>query len=631
MIIFTIALLLGGVTPNSSNQSAVQDKGKLGTWYWRSPGVNAPADEDEETPILEKKGDDYKAPQRTFSRALAPISFGRFRSVQVNVNSSSQNIIGDAGNEPSLAVDPNNRNHIVAGWRQFDNVTSNFRQAGNAYSLDGGTSWHNQDVLTRGTFRSDPVLAADSLGNFFYNSLQQTFFADVFGSSNSGLNWNFKAQATGGDKQWMTCDQTSGPGRGFLYESWSTAGNNYGGRQFSRSIDGGTSWLDPINIPGSPVWGTLDVASNGALYLCGLGNSTFEFCRSSDAQVAQQVPTFDRVTQVNLGGAIVYGANMNPAGLLGQTWIATDKSSGPNSGNIYMLCSVGVDTPNPCQVNFARSRDGGLTWTAPKTINTDPLNQGVTHWFGTMSVAPSGRIDVCWYDNRANPASNNSALFESSSYDGGATWTANLQLSPYFNPNIGYPNQNKMGDYMGMVSDSRGANIIYSATHNGEEDIWFLRLPTLAAQPASAIAIKTFQGVHNNGGLSDIRNPEGSTYGTNSVVVPKLGSVAATETDFHLPIPDIGELAIKLRATSSMSTTAMVWLWNWNTQAYEFQKSVAWKGGAAVETTVSIEKAIAPYIDSHQNVRCLVRYIDPSRLGSRTMSVQFDLIQLLFG
>ena len=581
--------------------------------------------------MLETKGDAYMAPRSTSSRALARISFGRFKSVQVNGNSSGQNIFGDAGNEPSLAVDPNNRNHIVAGWRQFDNVTSNFRQAGNAYSLDGGASWHNNDVLTRGTFRSDPVLAADKMGNFFYNSLQQTFFTDVFGSTNSGLDWLIKGPATGGDKQWMTCDQTSGSGRGFLYESWSTAGNNYGGRQFSRSINGGASWLDPINIPGSPVWGTLDVATNGALYLCGLGNTNFQFCRSSDAQIAQQVPTFDRITPVNLGGAIVFGANMNPAGLLGQTWIATDKSSGPNSGNIYMLCSVGVDNLNPCQVNFASSRDGGLTWTAPKTINTDPLNQGATHWFGTLAVAPSGRIDACWYDNRANPASNNSALFESSSYDGGVTWTANLQLSPYFNPNIGYPNQNKMGDYMGMVSDARGANIVYSATFNGEEDIWFLRFPALILQSSNATAIKTFQGSHRNGGLSDIWNAEGSTHGIDSIVVPKLGSVAAAETDFHLPVSDVGGLAIKLRATTSMSTTAMVWLWNWNTHTYDLQKSMGWKGGVAVDTTVPIDKAIGPYVDSHQNVRSLVRYIDPVRLGSRTMSVQFDLIQLLFG
>ena len=50
-------------------------------------------------------------------------------------------ILGDAGNETSLAVDPNNPNRIVIGWRQFDTVTSNFRQAGYGYSLDGGITW----------------------------------------------------------------------------------------------------------------------------------------------------------------------------------------------------------------------------------------------------------------------------------------------------------------------------------------------------------------------------------------------------------------------------------------------------------------------------------------------------------
>src|SRR4051794_26227568 len=63
---------------------------------------------------------------------------GAFTSYQVNVNSNGQNITQDAANEPSIAVDPTNRNKMSIGWRQFDSVASNFRQAGYAYTSNGG-------------------------------------------------------------------------------------------------------------------------------------------------------------------------------------------------------------------------------------------------------------------------------------------------------------------------------------------------------------------------------------------------------------------------------------------------------------------------------------------------------------
>ncbi len=54
-------------------------------------------------------------------------------SFQVNV-SGGQNILGDAANEPSMCIDPNNPNRIAIGWRQFDSTNSNFRQGGYAFS-----------------------------------------------------------------------------------------------------------------------------------------------------------------------------------------------------------------------------------------------------------------------------------------------------------------------------------------------------------------------------------------------------------------------------------------------------------------------------------------------------------------
>ena len=132
-------------------------------------------------------------------------------------------------------------------------------------------------------------------------------------------------------------------------------------------------------------------------------------------------------------------------------------------------------------VMFARSTNGGTTFSAPRRINDDAVNHAKWHWFGTLSVAPNGRIDVVWYDTRNSPNNVTSQLFYSFSIDGGKTWSPNVAVSNPFNPFIGYPNQHKIGDYITVVSDDASANVAYAATFNGEEDIYYVRILPSAA------------------------------------------------------------------------------------------------------------------------------------------------------
>ena len=132
---------------------------------------------------------------------------------------------------------------------------------------------------------------------------------------------------------------------------------------------------------------------------------------------------------------------MNPVGLLGQLWIAVDRSSGPRSGWVYVLASVKTAT-DPLDVMFIRSSDGGQTWSAPVRVNDDAIGNRAFQWFGTMSVAPNGRIDAVWNDTRASADSTMSALYYSYSLDGGATWSPNEQASPIWDSTLGWPKQN---------------------------------------------------------------------------------------------------------------------------------------------------------------------------------------------
>jgi hypothetical protein len=428
---------------------------------------------------LETYGD---APVYVWRTGVSPGKISQhdaFTSIQVNVAANGQNITGDAANEPSICVDPTNGNRMSIGWRQFNSVSSNFRQAGWAFSSNGGSSWTFPGVLENNVFRSDPVLNPDASGSFFYLSLLETFFDDMWRSLNGGMSWTRLAPATGGDKQWFTIDRTNSSGRGFQYQAWSTGGNNYGGRQFSRSTDGGMTWINPVNIPNSPAWGTLDVDTTGNLFIGGVSLTTGRiWCeRSSNAKNSGVTPSFDQSTNVNLGGDIDISEPINPDGLVGQVFLAVDRSGTATNNNIYMLASVQpTGSSNGSDVMFVRSSDGGQTFSAPKRVNDDPVNHNKWHWFGTLSIAPNGRIDSVWLDTRNAANNTDSQLFYSFSTDGGNTWAPNVAVSNAFNPFLGYPNQNKLGDYLTIVSDNTGGNVAYSATFNGEEDVYYVRV-----------------------------------------------------------------------------------------------------------------------------------------------------------
>ncbi len=434
-------------------------------------------------PDLREAPDDPYRP-RPLHVAAPPASTlpgGMDFGVQVNVDDLGLNIVGDAANEPSIAVDPTAPNRLVIGWRQFDTIMSNFRQAGWAYSHDGGRSWTFPGVIQPGIFRSDPVLGADAEGTIYYCSLRGDFIVHFFLSTDGGVTWGPQlpfGQSIGGDKQWFAIDRTGGQGHGNIYISWNNHAGCCGQHIFSRSTDGAMSFLEPRLLPFTPIFGQTAVDFNGVVHVGGIGQNfgIFKLVSSVNAQDPDvSFPNFTAPPEpVDLGGLMILGSGPNPDGLLGQLNVATSSGLGPTAGNVYLLCSVDPPGPDPLDVNFVRSTDGGLTWTAPVRVNDDAGD--AWQWFGTMSTAPNGRIDVVWNDNRNSGVVNVTELFYSFSTDGGTTWSPNVALSPPWNSHVGWPNQNKIGDYYDMVSDNVGAHLAYAATFNGEQDVYYLRI-----------------------------------------------------------------------------------------------------------------------------------------------------------
>ncbi len=393
---------------------------------------------------------------------------------QVNVDENGENIVGDAGNETSIAVDPINPNRIVIGWRQFDTVSSNFRQAGSGYSLDGGLTWTFPGVLDPGVFRSDPVLDFDAEGNFYYNSFSGGY-CDVYKITDGGNDWGTPVPARGGDKQWMRIDRTDGIGQANNYSFWSSNLSNCNGG-FTRSTDGSNTFEECIFVDNNPVWGTLAVDAEGSLYITGTSSSGIILAKSTTAKDPLSLVTWNTTTPVNLDGNLNTYQPVNPVGLMGQAWVDVDISNGPGQGNVYVAASVKRYSNNdPGDIMFAKSTDDGTTFQPPIRINTD-LSENAHQWFGTMSVAPNGRIDVIWLDTRDATNGIDSVLYYSFSDDQGETWFENTPISDPFDPSIGYPQQNKMGDYFDMVSDNDYAHLAWANTLNGGQDVYYTRI-----------------------------------------------------------------------------------------------------------------------------------------------------------
>jgi hypothetical protein len=493
--VFILSLLMGTITAIFSFGAFAQQ-----------PDVN-PSNKKEQ--YREVVNDPY-LPNEFDNKKTSPafkVRDGFFFATQVNINEDGENIIGDAANEPSIAIDPTNPNRMVIGWRQFDNITSDFRQAGVGYTEDGGETWTFPASIDAGVFRSDPVLDADSEGNFYYNSLtvgySSDYTCDVYKIASEGFEWDEGTDAQGGDKQWMVVDKTGGTGDGNIYSFWTSYWSICYPGFFTRSTDGNNSYEACVDVPGDPNWGTMAVGPEGEVYIVGEGyGSEIIVAKSTTAQEPGQPVDFDFYSEVDLDGELSIYPSVNPAGLMGQADIDVDVSGGPGHGNVYVLASVyRYSGGDPGDVMFARSTDGGQTWEEPVRINDDELTMD-HQWFGTMSVAPNGRIDVAWLDTRNSPGNSVlSQLYYAYSLDQGENWSANFELSELFDPHIGWPQQQKMGDYFDMRSDDESAHLAWCGTFNQEQDVYYGRISPLVT------AMEDFTQTGNPLSLSCIPNP----------------------------------------------------------------------------------------------------------------------------
>ncbi|NOG53456.1 MAG: exo-alpha-sialidase [Planctomycetes bacterium] len=342
------------------------------------------------------------------------------------------------------------------------------------YSNDGGRTWTNRPPLElppgsgSGANQSDPVIAADGNGYFYYNSLIFRSLRDgvcTYRSTTAGVDWEPPVYLTesGVDKNWYIVDNTGISTH--HYGIWQFPGH------FTRSTDEGQSYMPTMDI-GASIFAHMNVGPGGELYAGWWRGDHVTVRRSDNAWDPSVQPVFESGRSVEFGW-MPWQPPVNPAGGCSQLWIETNHMPGPEYGDVYVLSSA-QRPDDVCDVMFSTSTDQGESFSTPIRVNDDPPGLDY-NWMAAMDQSPGGRLDAFWYDTRDDPNHLLSRLYYSYSYDHGRTWAPNRALSDQFDTRIGWPQQRKIGDYFQCQSENGSAAVVYAATFNGEQDVYYLR------------------------------------------------------------------------------------------------------------------------------------------------------------
>ena len=368
--------------------------------------------------------------------------------------------------EPSIFINPIDPDNIVVG-AIIDKVY---------HSKDGGHTWTKSKLTSSMGVWGDPAINADKDGHFYYAHLSDPSglnFADpsildrivVQKSTDGGESWSDGSFAgfhhpKDQDKQWLNSD----PQSGHLYLTWTEFDWYKSNRRkdksrilFSKSMDKGQSWSDPIAInqfegdckdDDMTTEGAVPaIGPNGEIYVAWAFNEKIYFDRSMDGGATWLAK--DIIISDQPGGWTFDVPGINRTNGLPVT--CTDISKGPHSGNIYVNWSDQRNGPDDTDIFLAISRDGGTTWSTPIRINDDP--PGKHNFLTWMCVDPiSGFIFIVFYDRRAYE-NNETDVYLAYSMDGGQTFVNQKISATPFTPrsSVFFGDYNNISAYNGKV------------------------------------------------------------------------------------------------------------------------------------------------------------------------------------
>jgi len=222
-----------------------------------------------------------------------------------------------------------------------------------------------------------------------------------------------------------------------------------GGRTFSTPVVASGTGSGPNSVIGADPF----VAPDGTLHVAwhDVQNSAIVEASSADGGQSFGPTTTISATQVAYTVAIPAQASRQA---LVYPACGADTSGGPNRGTLY--CSWMDETSsNGTDIFLSRSTDNGVSWSRPLRVNDDPAGVANDQFNQWLAVDPSdGSVNLSWNDTRNDPAHLSTDIFYARSTDGGLSFTKNVQVTtaPTNETCCGADLGNQYGDYEGIAA-----------------------------------------------------------------------------------------------------------------------------------------------------------------------------------
>ena len=396
----------------------------------------------------------------------------------VNVMISNQN----SPSEPSIMMNPNNPNQLVAG----SNLNYNY------YSTNGGSNWTRTTMTSPYGVWGDPCIIIDTNGHYYYFHLSNPPGGSWIDrivcqkSTNGGLTWSsgtyfgLRSPAKAEDKEWAVVDRANN----YIYVSW-TEFDDYGDTTstdssriwFVRSTDAGLTWSserrldklggDCVDEDNTVEGAVPTVGPNGEIYDAWSGplvrNTTYGifFNKSTDhgdTWLSNPVYVGDQP-----GGWDYTIAGLTRCNGLPVT--DCDISGGAYNGNIYINFTDQRNGTTDTDVWIYRSTNGGTNWSNAIRVNDDPAGkQQFMSWMDVDQV--TGHIYIVYYDRRAY-TNTQTDVYLAKSTDGGNTFQNTKISSSPFTPVTGF-----FGDYTNIVAHNNIVRPIWTRLDGSTLSIW---------------------------------------------------------------------------------------------------------------------------------------------------------------
>ncbi len=383
--------------------------------------------------------------------------------------------------EPSITINKKNTKNIVAGV-VLDRAI---------YTLDGGETWAETKLESPYGVFGDPAVISDVKGDIYFFHLadpsKQGRSNDEWldrivcqKSTDGGKTWSSGASIGNNppkdqDKQWPAVH----PRKQYLCTTW-TQFDKYGLADpnchsnilFSKSMNAGKKWSDPVQINQNPgdcidddntTEGAVPaVDEEGRVYVAWSSHGNIYFDRSFDGG---EMWLSNDLLIAKQGG----GWSMDIPGISrcnGMPVLMIDNSRGRLHGSLYLVWADQKNGTDDTDIWFMRSTNKGDLWTQPMRINQD--GPGKHQFLPWMTVDQgTGYIYIVYYDRRAYDDLQTD-VYMAYSTDGGSTFKeVKISESPFI------PTDTKFfGDYNNIDAHKGIIAPIWTRMDDGRTSVW---------------------------------------------------------------------------------------------------------------------------------------------------------------